>query len=335
MMNFCTLFDSLYLSRGLIMYDSLKSSCDDFHLYIFAFDDIALEILLKLQLDNVTVISLNEFENEDLLKVKNTRTRAEYCWTCTSSIIDYIFEKYNVPSCTYIDADLFFYNSPEVLLNELGDEKSVLITEHRFSKFARIFEQKRAGRFCVQFITFTNTKESRAILKKWISQCIEWCYARYEDGKFGDQKYLDSWPAEYPNVHILEHQGGGIAPWNVRRYRFLKENDKILGVGSAIKGNFEIVFFHFHFVRILSDGNADLGWNRLPKKVVDLFYRPYIEKIIEKEKFLEESYPGYKMTYSKVNPLGVRENIKHLYKRITKFNLIQMPADYYGLSDRS
>lgn len=335
MMNFCTLFDSLYLSRGLIMYDSLKSSCDDFHLYIFAFDDIALEILLKLQLDNVTVISLNEFENEDLLKVKNTRTRAEYCWTCTSSIIDYIFEKYNVPSCTYIDADLFFYNSPEVLLNELGDEKSVLITEHRFSKFARIFEQKRAGRFCVQFITFINTMEGRAILKKWISQCIEWCYARYEDGKFGDQKYLDSWPAEYPNVHILEHQGGGIAPWNVRGYRFMKENDKILGVGSAIKGNFEIVFFHFHFVRILSDGNADLGWNRLPKKVVDLFYRPYIEKIIEKEKFLEESYPGYKMTYSKVNPLGVRENIKHLYKRITKFNLIQMPADYYGLSDRS
>jgi len=317
------------------MYDSLKNNCDDFHLYIFAFDTLALDILLKLQLDNATIISLNEFENEDLLNIKETRTRAEYCWTCTSSVIDYVFDKFNVSSCTYLDADLFFYNSPGLLLNELGGEKSVLITEHRFSKFARIFEQKRAGRFCVQFITFTNIKESRAILKKWISQCIEWCYARYEDGKFGDQKYLDSWPADYSNVHILEHEGGGIAPWNVRQYKFITENDTIWGSGSVIKGKFEIVFFHFHFVRIMSDGYADLGWNRLPKRVIELFYRPYIEKIIEKEKFLEESYPEYKMTCSKMNPHGIRENIKHLYKKTTKFNLMQMPADYYGLSHRS
>jgi hypothetical protein len=317
------------------MYDSLKNSCDDFHLYIFAFDSIAFKILLNLQLDNATIISLNEFENEDLLRVKNTRTRAEYCWTCTSSIIDYVFDKFNVSSCTYVDADLFFYNSPELLLNELGDEKSVLITEHRFSRLARIYEQKRAGRFCVQFITFKNIKESRTILKKWIGQCIEWCYARFEDGKFGDQKYLDNWPEEYKNVHILEHQGGGVAPWNVRQYKFITENDKILGYASAKKGKFEIIFFHFHFVRILSDGYADLGWNQLSKRVVDLFYRPYIEKIFEKEKFLEQSYPEYKMTFSKVNPLGIRGKIKHLYKRITKFNLIQIPADYYGLYNRS
>jgi hypothetical protein len=309
------------------MYESLKENSNDFHLYIFAFDTLTHEILLKLRLENTTVISLKEFENVELLSIKNTRTKGEYCWTSTSSVIEYVFNNYDVDSCTYLDADIFFYNSPKVLLDEMTDNKTVLITEHRYSKFARIFEQRRAGRFCVQFITFTNAKDSRDILKKWISQCIDWCYARYEEGRFGDQKYLDNWPDEYKNVHILEHQGGGIAPWNAGQYEFFKSDGKILGSGSAGRNKFEIIFFHFHNVKILSDGNADLGWNRLQKNVVDFFYLPYIQKINKKEKFLEGSYPEYQRTLVTERPQGIRENMKYLYKRITKFNIIKLPPN--------
>ena len=178
MMILCTLFDSFYLSRGLIMYESLKETINNFHLYIFAFDDFSYRILKNLELDRSTVISLQEFENQELLKAKDTRTRAEYCWTSTSSVIEYVLDKYKVESCTYLDADLYFYGSPSVLLDELSGEKSVMITEHRYYGLAHIFEQKRAGRFCVQFITFRNEKESRKILGKWIKQCIDWCYNR-------------------------------------------------------------------------------------------------------------------------------------------------------------
>jgi hypothetical protein len=331
MLNFCTLFDSVYLSRGLIMYESLKENCDEFHLYIFAFDTLAYNILDKLQLSCTTVISQEEFENQDLLSIKKSRTRAEYCWTCTSSTIYYVLNNYNVPSCTYLDADLFFYGSPQILINELKGDKTVLITEHRFSKLARFYEQKRAGRFCVQFITFSNTGESREILLKWISQCIDWCYARYEDGKFGDQKYLENWPDEYPNVHILEHQGGGIAPWNVGQYKFICEKNKIMGISPVKNDKFEVIFFHFHFVRILSDGYADLGWNKVRKTVVDQFYLPYIRKILEKEKFLEISSPEYKTSIISVRPQGIRDIAKFLYKRLTKFNLIKFHAILYGL----
>lgn len=323
MSNFCTLFDSYYLSRALLMYDSLKEHTVGFHLYIFAFDDMAYDILTKLRLDNATIISLKEFENEDLLEVKNSRTRAEYCWTCTSSSIDYVFETYNVPSCTYLDADLFFYASPEVLLKETPVNKSVLITEHRFSKFARIFEQKRAGRFCVQFITFNNTKDSRTILKKWARQCTDWCFARYEDGKFGDQKYLDTWPDEYPNVHILDHPGGGVAPWNIMRYRFCLLDRKIIGVDRKTNTKFDLIFFHFHFVKIMSDGYTDLGWNRLSTQDIDLFYIPYIHKIIEKERLLEGLFPEYKQVFASPDTSGIREKLKNLYKKVTQFNLIK------------
>ena len=44
-MNFCTLFDSYYLDKGLALYASLDKVCENFTLYIFCFDDRSYEIL--------------------------------------------------------------------------------------------------------------------------------------------------------------------------------------------------------------------------------------------------------------------------------------------------
>ena len=57
------------------MYNSLSQHCKDFHLYVFAFNKKCYSVLQALQLKNVTVISLSEFEDEELLRVKSTRTR--------------------------------------------------------------------------------------------------------------------------------------------------------------------------------------------------------------------------------------------------------------------
>jgi hypothetical protein len=306
------------------MYESLLNHSIDFHLYIFAFDDLTNEILLNLKLKKVTVVSLEEFETTELQNVKKERSIAEYCWTCTSSVINYVFENFNAQSCTYIDADLYFYNSPEILLNEMPSNKSVLITEHRFSKLARLFEKKRAGRFCVQFITFQNTVESRAILNKWISQCIVWCYARYEDGKFGDQKYLENWPNDYANVYILQHLGGGLAPWNIRQYDFNFRESQIQGLDKKNKIEFKVIFFHFHFVRLMANASYDLGWNRIPKDVIDGFYKPYIQKIIDKEQFLENTFCKYKKAFNSNKPHGMRKILKYIIKYLSGYNVIKI-----------
>ena len=57
-------------------------------------DDKCCEILKSMALSNVVVISLEEFEDEELLEIKAQRSRAEYFWTCTASLIDYVFETY-------------------------------------------------------------------------------------------------------------------------------------------------------------------------------------------------------------------------------------------------
>ena len=105
------------------MYESLSEHSSDFHLYVFAFDELTREILLQYKLDNVTVVSLDEFETPELKKVKQERSKAEYCWTCTSSTISYVLEKYGVADCTYVDSDLIFYSDPAVLIAELDGQE--------------------------------------------------------------------------------------------------------------------------------------------------------------------------------------------------------------------
>src|SRR5574344_2685231 len=99
MMNFCTLFDSGYLQRGLALYESSCRTCDEFQLYRMAFDDKAYDTLTKLELPHLSVVHLKEFETKELLAVKPTRSRAEYCWTCGPSVIWYFIKEFNLVSC--------------------------------------------------------------------------------------------------------------------------------------------------------------------------------------------------------------------------------------------
>ena len=333
MYNFCTLFDSFYLSRGITMYRSLEQVCDDFHLYIFAFDDKSYEVLNKLNLKKATIIPLSDFEDEKLLSVKATRSKAEYCWTSTSSTILYVIEKFNVDACTYVDADLFFYQNPKILFDEMGD-KSILLTEHRYPpKFNRAV---LSGIYCVQFITFLNNKEGLEALNWWRDACIDWCYDRYEDGKFGDQKYLDDWTTRFKSVHVLKHLGGGLASWNVEQWPFLfRKGNEIEFLDKVNNNPFKAVFYHFHHVRFFKDDIVDLGWRHPTMPVVKNLYVPYIDELQKSDKMILHLDPNFliplqKFTLIKNN--GIKAKLKYLLKMVFRYNVFNVKkimANYY------
>jgi hypothetical protein len=285
MLNYCTLFDHFYLNKALVMYESLRRVCPSFHLYIFAFDGRALEILQKMRLEHVTVISQAEFESEDLLRVKPGRTRAEYCWTCTPFTIDYCIKNYNLSECTYIDADLFFISDPSVLHQEMGD-RSVLITEHRYTP---AYDASRThGIYCVQYITFKNNAQGIKVLHWWRDRCLEWCYNRFEDGKFGDQKYLDDWTTRFEGVHVLQHIGGGLAPWNIQQYRLMNEtNGEWLLERKDGTGRTKAVFYHFHYVKFLPHGKIDISPYDLEGEGALKLYAYYIRETLKINQSLE------------------------------------------------
>lgn len=276
MNHFCTLFDSNYFSRGLAMYRSLAAVAgNDFTLYVYCMDERVYRVLSEMALPALTPVSLAGFETAALLSVKGDRTAAEYCWTCTPHVIRHALDTFGLAAVTYVDADTFFYRSPSLLLEELERSGgSILLTEHRFSSGYEGGIVK--GRYCVQFMTFKADELGNGALDWWGDRCLEWCYSHMEEGKFGDQKYLDDWTRRFPGTHVLDHPGGGVAPWNIGRYELLPGDNRLCFREKETDRNFELVFYHFHFLRRYLNGFLDFGHYPLPETVKNLLYRPYV-----------------------------------------------------------
>lgn len=246
-MDFCTYFDSYYLLKGLGLYLSLERVTDDFHLYVMAFDKDCYDKLLSYNLKNMTVELWEEWETPEIKRVKGDRNRAEYCWTCGPTIIYHFLTHYNLPNITYLDSDLFFVNSPKYAFEEIGSS-SVAITEQGISKKA----ETMYGKYCVQFLFFRNDEDGLGALTWWRDSCIEWCYQRFEEDRFGDQKYLDKFTTRFNNVYVIQNPGVGIAPWNMYRYKY-KNNGKVV-IHNAKE--YPSVFFHMHGLKGIISGNT-------------------------------------------------------------------------------
>ncbi|WP_246028279.1 hypothetical protein [Leptospira fletcheri] len=308
------------------MLKTLEESCrTKYHIYVFAFDQDTFIGLKRLNLPNVTPISLGDFENTELLNVKKERTKQEYCWTCTPSTIFYCIQKFKLDQCTYIDADLMFMQDPKILLDEMPANKSILLTEHRYTP--KYDQTDQNGIYCVQFISFKNDTNGIRALDWWREKCIDWCYAIPDKGRFGDQKYLDNWLSMFEGVHVLQHLGGGIAPWNVQQYAFFSENDQVYGMEFNTKREFKTVFYHFHDFKLLEDGWWGHSGNYdIFDSVYFFFYRPYLFKLLEFEKLYEN------IRTDKVN---LPENLETKFSKeiLSLFGRLNRREDIsYGLS---
>lgn len=267
MMNFCTLFDSYYLHKGMALYLSLERVTQDFHLYVMAFDKNSYDKLNSFGFKHMTVELLDDFETPELKAVKPTRNKAEYCWTAGPSVIYHFLTKYKLDKITYLDSDLFFLSSPEIIEQEAGDS-SVVITEQGIGEEAAA----RYGRYCVQYMTFRNDEDGLGTLTWWRDKCIEWCFQIMEPTRYADQKYLDEFPKRWKNVCVLKNLGAGIAPWNMLKYQYTDHSLKYNGE------EWPFVFFHMHGVIItVKDGilTAHSHHYALNKDVTRLFFEPY------------------------------------------------------------
>lgn len=299
---FCTLFDKNYLSKGLALYSSLKGHIKSFSLWILCMDDITLNILKKMNLTNVSLIDLATFEDTKLKNVKIGRTEEEYCWTCTPSLPLYILNKYPaIDHIGYLDSDLYFYSDPKPIFEEWGS-KSVLIIPHRFPSYLK-FKEKKSGKFNVSMVLFKNDNNSKKCLTWWRDKCIEWCFREYDNGKLGDQLYLNSWPDIFKSVHILQNKAAGVAPWNVLNYNLTFKNNHIY-----IR-NDSLIFYHFHGLKKLSDGSFKLANGyELSSNAQKLIYEPYIRELNLSEEKIKKIHPAFDFGVEK--PISFGNNFK-------------------------
>ena len=279
MRYYCTYFDRHYLTRGLALLTSLRRhESSPYTLFVVCMDEITRAVLARLAIPGVRLIPLHEIERRDeaLLAAKCSRSLVEYYWTMTPTIILRILERHReVDLLTYLDADLFFFSSPQPIFEELG-RNSILIHEHRFSS-CQAHLGAHNGRFNVGLLSFRRDARGLQALRWWRARCLEWCFAKYEQGKMGDQLYLEDWPTRFEGVTVLRHPGGGVGPWNHDQYRIDQDDNHLPWVNDV-----PAIFYHFHaFAQVDADVALPVKHPHypLPWAALKLFFIPYLRTV--------------------------------------------------------
>jgi hypothetical protein len=272
---FCTYFDQAYLTKGVAMIESLLRHTPVSTVYVLCLDSTTMAALERLPWPSVRVIGLYELEAADntLAEVRGRRGRVEFYWTLTPILPLFLLERHHhIDAITYLDADLYFFSDPEAIYRELG-EGSIYITPHRFSKPYQ--DLVRFGIYNVAAVTFRHDASGLACLRWWREKCLDWCGTIEDQGRFGDQKYLDCWPTMFEGVVVSQHSGCNLAPWNIDNYR-VHEQD-----GTLLVDNSPLVFYHYHGFRQLAGSLYELAnpAYRLRSEHRRLIYRPYIRAL--------------------------------------------------------
>ena len=292
MFNFCIVTGETYSAKALVMYRSLVNTKVDFTLYYFCFDQQTYALLSKLKeqnslYKNLVPVKVSDVMDDRLVEAKSNRSEQEFFFTLTPFVIDYAIQTYGLEMCTYLDADLYFYTSPKIVFDEM-DGKSVLITKHNYT--AGLEHLLYAGTYCVQFNPFRNDAEGQKVLNWWKDRCAEWCYLRKEDGKWGDQGYLNNWPEMFESVTVSANPGVGVAPWNIDRFELeggskIKENET--------QKNLDIVFYHFQGVKMFFNRFFYIGNPGRRSELRPSLYKPYLAELLAVKRELKKVDPTF------------------------------------------
>jgi hypothetical protein len=271
---FCTYFDHNYLPRGLALHGSLREHCPDFQLWVLCLTPECHEVLLRLALPEVRLITLDQLElfEPRLTEAKGNRTTIEYFFTCTPLLPLFVFRSEPVAaSVTYVDGDMLVFHPLDEVWDEIADS-SIAIVAHRFPPALQGLE--RWGIYNVGWLTFRRDPHSRTCLEWWRDRCLEWCHDRLEDGKFADQKYLDDWPERFSGVKVISHPGVNLAPWNLGRHQLAFEDNRITVDGRPL------LIFHYHGLKQRARSLFDPQLSRYSVKVdaflTERIYGPYL-----------------------------------------------------------
>lgn len=257
--------------------------------FVLCLDDETFRQLENLDLEDLVLLKIDDFTDNEVLALREVRAWREFCWTLAASFLHSIVSQSQIGTIVaYVDADCYFFSDLTIITDELNPSNQILIHEHRFSP-DRLKWEKSSGRFNVGVVAGIVGEQFDLCISNWRKQVIAECVLDPENGKCGDQTYLNSWPAEYTKLSIMPQKGAGVGPWNMASYAISQESKKIKVDDE------NLIFFHFSRFKIVRINRFFLlyicaeGYD-VPKNIERVIYKRYAKSLIDSRRRFASNY---------------------------------------------
>lgn len=183
--------------------------------------------------------------SDELQSLVSRYTPSEVCFALKPYVLRHVLAESNVKTAHYVDADLRFYASVDVLKDELGTS-DILLTPHYLQPFPDdgrkpgVLTLLRGGVFNAGYVGVKRSRIGLEFLDWWAGRVRR--YGRNEPrlGMAGDQRWLDLVPALFPSCRIWRHAGANVGYWNLHERPLTFDE-----AGQVRAGIDELIFFHF------------------------------------------------------------------------------------------
>jgi hypothetical protein len=102
-----------------------------------------------------------------------------------------------------------------------------------------------------------------------------------------NQGYLNLWPERYTGVHVIQHPGANLAPWNVDGHLLACDGRNVTVDGRPL------IFYHFSGVHRDAEGrwySYSPHLNRQFDLACESIYHPYLRALEAESGRLKEAY---------------------------------------------
>ena len=241
---FFTLCSNNYLPFAISLGSSLKEFDPETKLVIGLVDQLnpQFDYSAWKEFELLPCFDLGYSEFESMLSRYNI---IEFNTAVKPFYFEYLFAKYSeVDQIYYLDPDLYFYQSPQVLDGEWG-EAEILLTPNLIYTTPKAstgeLASLRHGMFNLGFLGLKRGVESFRLIQWWKERLKEHCRIDKCYGIFVDQKWIDLAPLFFDKIKLVKHPGWNMAWWNFSERKLLQTPE-----GYAVNQvDTPLVFFHF------------------------------------------------------------------------------------------
>ena len=276
----CTYLDLQYLDKGIALFDSLREAPGDFHLRVVCFDDLSYRRRSRARRPAA--------RGGPRRRARARRSRAARdphpalpggVHVDRDALRDPLLPRPRRARRDHLHRRGYAASTPRPSPRSTrSGDGSVLITPASSSPqhYSRGLV-RRTGLYVVQFMTFRSDEDGRAALEWWRERCIEWCFARYEDGQDGRPEVPRRLAARGSEAFASSAIPACSGPGASSRARSREGED-----GVTVDGE-PLIFFHFMGLRRYADGTyrPAAGRFRITTEQRRWIYDPYVERLAE------------------------------------------------------
>ncbi|WP_282134437.1 hypothetical protein [Seonamhaeicola maritimus] len=293
-----TICSNNYLGQALALKQSFLKHNPDFLFVIILMDKYSDEIDYK-QFYPARFVLAEALDNIDIEDLVAKYYIIELNTCIKASAFKYLIKQNpDLKVIYYLDPDLYFYKSLD-LLNQKLETKTALLTPHiltpinRDGKFPDENTFLQYGVFNLGFLGLNPKKEStKKILDWWEHRTLNYGFDSAHKGYFVDQLWMNFLPVFHNDIEIIKSYGYNMAPWNLHERSITKiDKNKIL-----LNDDSELVFYHFS--KITNNDLVSREYNRfnlLDFPLLAELYDDYraVLKTFDAEKFRQiiNAYP--------------------------------------------